>query len=727
MSSPGSKSHRHTSSLTSNSHGMSDASHRRIATTGCVPKPSHRPPSTFHSFRGNIKTQDIFINQLEKINKNLNILYPGEDAFELERQGMWNHDAICTPCLILQPTKNKEVSACLRGYIGGFFECLSANRNHNEKLPLPRLCVAGGRNSSNAMRNGSIVLDLSQMRRVSVNVESQTCRVQAGARIIDLDSALRGHGLIAVSGANQNLGVIGCILGGGLGYASRKYGLACDNLLKAEVILSDGTLKQCTSVKHADLFWSICGGGGGTGVIVSVTMRCFPLRHAALLTYELQASSYDSFQTVLRRWANWIEGDADNEQLEDDSVVLDVNEGAPQDVYSHLLLQTNSNNISFLGTSINTDSAMQSLTSESFKAKKRASFSFLLRNRDKRCSLQWNDVPGLCDLIDNKFGSTNRVQEQFQILPYCDLQAYADKYQKSGHVIHATKFANSLSNRIIQILIQATLGEKSRKNESRITIMSAGGAVNGVCGDSTAFDARCMKYSIFIEGKWNAGSREQKEKQKTRAWINWVVKQLHLCEGIHSTAHPETNSKDRHSQSDENEQPQGSHNFSEINGKRLIEIRERRDPNKVFSNASRVSWNHSKVNYKHISNQSVSVPTDSNLGCIKNVQDCEVDESEYLGPSILEAAPSDTSSSVGDSEQLSISDGKQGCNEINIEVGSSGVGMEEENDEVDTVTSELKRLRSLASSSSDDEMREWDLPLEPITDGDFGDNDILVC
>jgi len=501
------------------------------------------------------------------------------------------------------------------------------------------------------MKDGSIVLDLSKMRTVEVNVENRTCRVQGGARVIDLDSTLSKYGLIAVSGANQNLGVVGCILGGGLGYASRKFGLSCDNLLSAVVILSDGRLKHCSSSKHEDLFWSLCGGGGGTGVVVSVTLRCFPLRYAASLTYELQASSYSSFQIVLRRWANWIEGDADNEQLDDDSIALSTNEGAPQDVYSHLLLQTNSTNISFLGTSINTDPVMQSLSNESFSSKKRGSFSWVNKNRNK--GLQWNDVPGLCDLIDNKFGSKNRIKEHFKILPYLELQAYTDQYQKSGHVIHATKFANSLSNRIIEILIRATLGEKSRNNESRITIMSAGGAINTVSAEKGAFDARCMKYSIFIEGRWNIGSKEQNDKQKTRIWINWVVKQLHLCDGIYSTAHPETNNRDRQSQTNETEQPQGSHNFSEINGKRLMEIRKRRDPNKTFSNASRVSWRRSKED-----DQSASAP-------------------------ILEASPSEASSgsTSGGFKQLSISEDMQGHNEINIEGESSGVDLEEEDDD----------------------------------------------
>lgn len=369
------------------------------------------------------------------------------------------------------------MSAVLVAYTAGVLKCLSANRKHGAALAVPRLCVAGGRNSLNAMRDGAIVLDLSQMRKVNVDVQSQTCEVQGGARIFDLDSALGDHGLMAVSGTCQHLGVVGCILGGGLGYASRKYGLACDNVLGVDIILADGRLKYCSPKKHQDLFWSVCGGGGGTGVVVSIKLQCFPLRYAALLTYDLLPSSNDNILTCIRRWANWICGDADNRNLKSDSLLLE-NNGAPEDVFSQLLLQTNSANISFVGTSIDTNTIVQSevdvLKYDSIKLKKRRPFSFLNGHSANSCLTQWDNVPGLSDLRDNKFGATSRVQENFQIVGYNDqLQAFTSKYQLAGNVFIATKFANALTNQIINILMKATFGDHSRKNESRITIMSA--------------------------------------------------------------------------------------------------------------------------------------------------------------------------------------------------------------------------------------------------------------
>ena len=58
-------------------------------------------------------------------------------------------------------------------------------------------------------------------------------RRQGGARVSDLDRALARHGLAAAKGLFKNLGVVGTILSGGHGYASRKNGLAADNVVRA--------------------------------------------------------------------------------------------------------------------------------------------------------------------------------------------------------------------------------------------------------------------------------------------------------------------------------------------------------------------------------------------------------------------------------------------------------------------------------------------------------------
>lgn len=569
--------------------------------------PSAKPPSIFHNFKGDVRAQDIFIEQIEahrRKGEKHRVLFPGSDDFEMERMDVWNHDSICTPCLILQPKTTKEVASCIRGFTSGVRRCLVQNRVMGSNLlGIPRLCVAGGRNSVASMKDGAIVLDLSRMRGVVVDRESSTATVQGGARIIDLDTETGRNGLMCVAGVCQNVGVVGCILGGGVGYASRKHGLMADNVLSAEIVLSDGTVKRCSPNRRPDLYWSLCGGGGGVGVVTAVSLRCYPIQNAALLTFNLYAPTMRIRRTVTKQWGMWINGSTDDTDNTDESATLgNGTAGAPKEVYSQLILPSNSSSIHCIATSVDPEVIPQSEDrleqyQDMMKKKSRRGSSFLGNSRskeiDQRLPTCWGRVPGLAELRSDKFGSPVRSNSKFRMVRYFDeLQGLSNNYMKAGNVFIACKYAKALSHRIIEVLVEATAGKKSPNNESRIFISSSGGIINEVPTECIAFDSRDMNFVIFIEGKWcdtASQSRDEKERDKVVKWVHWVANQLHFCDGMQSTAHPES-SRDQVSKSGRSDPPVGWYNFGEENGMRLAEIKKKRDPRNVFSLSSRVSW-----------------------------------------------------------------------------------------------------------------------------------------
>src|SRR5215212_7204150 len=142
-------------------------------------------------------------------------------------------------------------------------------------LRLPTAIRSGGHSVAGRSSTDGIVLDVTPMHSIAVAEEAAT--VGAGVRLGVLYDALAEHGLTIPAGCGPSVGIAGLTLGGGLGNLGRKYGLTCDRLLRAQVVLADGRVVECDEHHDGELFWALRGAGGGHfGVVTSLVFRTLP-------------------------------------------------------------------------------------------------------------------------------------------------------------------------------------------------------------------------------------------------------------------------------------------------------------------------------------------------------------------------------------------------------------------------------------------------------------------
>lgn len=158
---------------------------------------------------------------------------------------------------------------------------------------LPLSVRGGGHNvAGNAVCDGGVMLDLSRMKELTVDPDNRIAHAGPGLLLGELDRATQAHGLATPLGVMSGTGIAGLTLGGGLGWLNGRHGLACDNLLGAEVVTADGNVLPVSQDDHADLLWGLRGGGANLAVVTLFRYRLHPVGPvlAGVLTYPWPAA-----------------------------------------------------------------------------------------------------------------------------------------------------------------------------------------------------------------------------------------------------------------------------------------------------------------------------------------------------------------------------------------------------------------------------------------------------
>jgi FAD/FMN-containing dehydrogenase len=153
-------------------------------------------------------------------------------------------------------------------------KCVNFARYHG----IPLSIRGGGHGvAGKALCDDGIVNDLSLMRAVKVDSEARRAVAEPGARWKEFDQETDRFGLATTGGRVSSTGIAGFTLGGGAGWLMGRCGLACDNLLTAEMVTSEGEVLKATEKENSDLLWALRGGGGNFGVVSSFEYSLHPI------------------------------------------------------------------------------------------------------------------------------------------------------------------------------------------------------------------------------------------------------------------------------------------------------------------------------------------------------------------------------------------------------------------------------------------------------------------
>jgi FAD/FMN-containing dehydrogenase len=396
---------------------------------------------------------------------------PDGDGYDQARQ-VWNGMIDRRPAAIVCAAGVADVMATVR----------FAGENG-----LPVAIRGGGHNvAGTAVGDGSIVIDLARLKSVRVDPAERRASAGGGVLWCEYDHETQAFGLASPGGAISTTGIAGLTLGGGYGYLSRRYGMACDNLLSADVITASGELVTASADSHSDLFWALRGGGGNFGVVTAFEFQLHPVREplGGMIVFPFEMS-----KTVLQRFRDLCLEASDNLTLL--AAVLPAPDGGKAVAVV----------LSDIGTEEEGERAIRSL---------------------------------------RELGSV--LMDTFAHMSYCAMQRQVDvSYPKGQRHFWKSAFLKTLTDDVIDLMIEAVSTSPSRLNT--IMIEAYGGAVARVPNDATAFGHRDAMFNLGILAIWDdpaidteqtAWAREGWQKILPHSTGGVYVNYLSAGEDVHS-------------------------------------------------------------------------------------------------------------------------------------------------------------------------------------------------
>jgi FAD/FMN-containing dehydrogenase len=385
-------------------------------------------------------------------------VYQTGDAGYDEARQIWNAMIDRKPAVIARCQSAEDVVAAV-----------NFGRDHSMLVSIK----GGGHNiAGNAVCDGGLMIDLSQMRDVEVDVEKQRAYVGPGCTLSDFDAAAQAHGLATPLGINSTTGVAGLTLGGGFGWLSRKFGMTVDNLVSVDMVTADGRQARASATENPDLFWGTRGGGGNFGVVTRFEFQLHPV--GPELLSGLMVFPFDQAQSVVNGFARF------TETMPDELNVWLVIRHAPP--------------LPFLPESVHGKPIVA-------------------------LAICYTGDPAVGEKLIAPLRSLGKAHgEHIGVQPYTDWQQAFDplltdgarNYWKSHNFVE-------LTDDVVRVALD--YGNRLPSPHCEIFIASIGGATGRVAPDAMAYSSRDANYVMNVHGRWETSEQDEDCRQWARAFF----------------------------------------------------------------------------------------------------------------------------------------------------------------------------------------------------------------
>ena len=396
-------------------------------------------------------------NTVETLNGKIkgDVFSEGSEGFDQARS-VWNAMIDRRPALIVQCKHAGDVQQAV-------------NYANQQNLPIS---IRGGAHNvaGHAVCDAGLMIDLSQMRGVSVDADARTAWVQGGATWGDVDAATQVHGLATPGGLISDTGVGGLTLSGGIGWLRSRYGLCIDNILSAEVVCADGKLVNASETENSDLFWALRGGGGNFGVVTGFEFRLHEIGPEVMFCapiYALEAGA-----EPIRFWRDFLADKSDRVGSLIEFSTVPEDDEFPQESWGKRVYTMAA---VYAGDATEGEALLQPL---------------------RELAEPVTDFSGRMD--------------------YCELQKLFDTLMPAGEFRSYWKshYLSALSDEVIATILQGNAEPPSANTLT--SIWNFGGATAEVAAEATAFGDRSMPYMFSIDSVWPEASEDEKNITWTR-------------------------------------------------------------------------------------------------------------------------------------------------------------------------------------------------------------------